>query len=45
MVIKGFHSIQWGAKNKNGKNLANGVYFFRLSTNKTEVIEKMLIMK
>ncbi|MCD6329166.1 MAG: T9SS type A sorting domain-containing protein [Candidatus Cloacimonetes bacterium] len=42
---KGFYSVRWDAKDKYGKNLANGVYFFRLSTSKTEVIEKMLIMK
>lgn len=39
------HSAYWDGKDENGKNVATGVYLYRLRTNKTEYNRRMLLMK
>ena len=38
-------SIQWNGKNKNGIPVTSGTYFYKLSNGKTNLIEKMIIIK
>ncbi len=35
----------WNGKDKSGKDVATGVYLYRLMTNKTKYIKRMLLMK
>jgi flagellar hook assembly protein FlgD len=35
----------WDGKNLNGNNCTSGIYFFRLTTNKSNYIAKMILMK
>lgn len=43
-VPEGNHSIIWNGKDDNSKKLGNGIYFYKLSTGKNEIIKKMLLM-
>ncbi len=38
-------SIEWNAKDKNGKDVPSGVYFYKLSTDDHATIKKMVLMK
>lgn len=41
----GFHSVLWDAKNETGRNLATGVYWFRLSTSSGTRTEKIILTR
>lgn len=41
----GFHSVYWDGKNDTGKNVASGVYLYRLKTASGIMSRKMLLMK
>ncbi|MBC8526477.1 MAG: C10 family peptidase, partial [Candidatus Cloacimonetes bacterium] len=40
----GNHSITWNGEDDNRKRLGNGIYLYKLSTGKKEIIKKMLLM-
>ncbi len=42
---KGKHSIIWNGKDKHGKNVASGVYLYKITSNKNTLIKKMLLIK
>ena len=42
---EGTHSFIWNGKNDAGENLASGVYFYKASSNKKTVTNKMLMIK
>lgn len=42
---KGRQSINWDAKDANGRSVASGVYFYRLSTSKESRVQKMMVIK
>ncbi len=42
---KGNHQITWNSKDDSGKNAASGIYFYKLKTNKKEIMKKMLLLK
>lgn len=44
-IIAGNHSIIWNGTDSNGKQVSSGVYFYRMSTPKSTLIHKMLLMK
>jgi fibronectin type 3 domain-containing protein len=41
----GYHEIIWDGKNRQGKDIASGVYFYRLETEDLSDIKKMLLLK
>jgi len=40
----GNHSITWNGEDDNRKRLGNGIYLYKLSTGKNEIIKRMLLM-
>lgn len=42
---KGKHSIVWDSKDKNGKAVSSGVYFYKLKTPNNSIIKKCLLLK
>ncbi len=41
----GFHEFKWNGKNMLGKNVASGVYFYKLESGKTSIIRKMVLVR
>ncbi len=41
----GNHSVIWNGKDNAGNTCASGVYFYKLRTSKTSLVQKMLLMK
>tara|TARA_Y100001970_G_scaffold257211_1_gene335680 strand:- start:261 stop:608 length:348 start_codon:yes stop_codon:yes gene_type:complete len=42
----GKHSVVWDGKNENGKNVANGMYIYKLISNQNlSISNKMILMK
>lgn len=41
----GNHSVIWNGLDNSGKACASGVYFYKLRTSKTSLVQKMLLMK
>jgi len=41
----GYHEIIWDGKNRQGNDIASGVYFYRLKTESFSDIKKMLLLK
>ena len=44
-VSAGNHSIIWNGKDDNDRRLGNGIYFYKMTTGKKELIKKMLLMR
>ena len=42
---KGLHGIIWNSKDNSGKQVSSGVYFYRLKTERKQIIRKMLLLK
>jgi tetratricopeptide (TPR) repeat protein len=42
---KGQHSVVWDGKDQHGRPVSSGVYFYRLSTPKKSLTNKMLLLK
>ena len=42
---KGKHSLIWNGKNKNGKPVSSGIYFYKLKTDNYSDVKKMLLLK
>ncbi|MDD2229051.1 MAG: C25 family cysteine peptidase [Candidatus Cloacimonetes bacterium] len=42
---KGTHSVVWDGKDNNGRNVASGVYFYRLTLNNQQIERRMLLLK
>ncbi len=45
IMPKGEHKLFWDGKDNNGKNQANGIYFYRLKAGNKKVINKTLMLK
>ena len=45
VVDAGFHLITWNGKDRTGKNVSSGVYFYKLNTSKSVSIKKMILMQ
>jgi hypothetical protein len=41
----GVHNFVWSGKDDNGKRVASGVYFYKVTVNKQERIRKMILIK
>ncbi|MCD6101725.1 MAG: T9SS type A sorting domain-containing protein, partial [Candidatus Cloacimonetes bacterium] len=41
----GMNSMVWNGRDNSGKPVANGIYFYKLSIDKTEIIKKMIILR
>ena len=41
----GYHTITWDGKDKSGKKVGNGIYFYKLLAGKKRIIKKMLLMR
>ena len=41
----GEHSVIWNGTNSNNKQVASGIYFYKVSVNNTEQIKKMILIK
>jgi len=41
----GFHSVVWNGVDNNNTSVASGIYFYRLETNTTKEVKRMLLMK
>lgn len=44
-MLYGTHTAIWNGKDTNDKSVASGVYFFKLKTDKKELVKKMLLLK
>ncbi|OQX72068.1 MAG: hypothetical protein B6D62_00090 [Candidatus Cloacimonas sp. 4484_275] len=45
-LLKGWNSIVWDGKDKNGKFVNSGIYFYKLTVNgKTKAMKKCLLLK
>lgn len=44
-VEAGRHSIVWNGKDRQGKDVAGGVYFYRLKSEQFQAVRKMLLLK
>lgn len=42
---KGFYSISWDGKDQSGKEVASGIYFYRLAAGNFRAIKKMVMLK
>ncbi len=42
---KGHHRITWDGKDDNGKDVANGIYFYRIQTGDFTATKKMILLK
>jgi len=41
----GYYSLTWDCRNRNGKDVKNGIYFYKLTSGEKSTVNKMLIMK
>ncbi|MCD4650770.1 MAG: T9SS type A sorting domain-containing protein [Candidatus Cloacimonetes bacterium] len=41
----GNHEVVWNGKNNNGKSVSSGVFFYRLKSESTEQVRKLLLLK
>jgi flagellar hook assembly protein FlgD len=41
----GMHNVVWNGKDEKGRNVASGVYFYRLQSGNYQATQKMLLMK
>jgi flagellar hook assembly protein FlgD len=37
--------VMWDTTDMHGKSVANGIYFYKLSTEKAEAVKKMIVIK
>lgn len=44
-IAQGNHSLFWNGKNEDHKQVSSGVYFYKISINGAEKINKMLMLK
>ncbi|MFA7057332.1 MAG: T9SS type A sorting domain-containing protein [Candidatus Cloacimonadales bacterium] len=44
-LTAGTHEITWNGTNRNGSKVASGVYFYRISTDKTTITNKIVMLK
>jgi flagellar hook assembly protein FlgD len=42
---KGTHTVSWDGRDRNGRQMTSGVYFYRLKAGKTEVSRKMVLAR
>jgi hypothetical protein len=45
VLVKGSNECQWDGKDKNGNDVATGVYLYQLNTGRGEVIRKMVLLR
>jgi len=41
----GFHVLEWNGTNAQGRNVASGVYFYRLTAGKETITKRMVLLK
>jgi flagellar hook assembly protein FlgD len=41
----GFHSVDWDGRDREGRKLASGLYFYRLTVPGYSQIQKMLLLQ
>jgi parallel beta-helix repeat protein len=41
----GEYNVSWNGKDESGKDVTSGIYFYKLKTQKNEIIRKMLLLK
>ncbi len=41
----GYHTIKWNGTDQNNKNVGSGVYFYKVKTEKSSLINKMIMLK
>ena len=44
-IAPGFHTLTWNGRDRNNREVANGVYFYRLSSQSTHSVRRMVIIK
>jgi len=38
-------NLTWDCKDENGRTLSNGIYFYKLTADKKEIVKKMVLMR
>ena len=44
-IDSGYHQVIWNGKNDNGKDAVSGIYFYKLTSQSYNLIQKMILMK
>ena len=42
---KGTHAVSWDGRDRNGRQMSSGVYFYRLKAGKTQISKKMVLAR
>ncbi|HRR51313.1 MAG TPA: FlgD immunoglobulin-like domain containing protein, partial [Candidatus Cloacimonas sp.] len=45
VLPSGMHQVVWNGKDNKNRNVASGMYFYRLESGKYTSVQKMLLMK
>lgn len=44
-LARGLHTVEWDGKDSTGRTVSSGLYFYRLRTPETSLVNKMLLLK
>jgi len=44
-LSKGSHSVMWNGTDNNNKAVASGIYFYKISADRSSAMKKMLLLK
>ncbi len=44
-LLPGQYSISWNGRNQNGRDMASGIYFYRLTSDQSSSVRKMVLLK
>ncbi|MEA1972825.1 MAG: T9SS type A sorting domain-containing protein, partial [Candidatus Cloacimonadota bacterium] len=44
-MTAGYHSIEWNGKGRTGQRTASGIYYYKMSTKDSILIDKMILLK
>lgn len=45
VLEKGFHQVEWNGKDASGRQVASGIYLYRLKAGGNNLVKKMMLLK